>query len=262
MLRKGFYKASTTCSALVLAVLLTLGVAVRIEAYTHSSVFPPHANPYGKTYGEWAALYFQTEFSTVWDPEACSSGRIGNVEILQSTLGGPGEWECDVPAGTAFVFPVITTFFLCPTDCGPGGAAPNGTVEELRAAAAIIGDAELTMGCEIDGVPVENLLMYRSQSPVFEGQILEGCVFNVADSVAFPPGPYGPAVTDGYFLVVHPLPPGEHTIHYHAIVGPISEPIFETESTHHITVVPEHGREAGAAAVEPATWGAIKAAFH
>ena len=242
MLRKGFYKAPTTCSALVIAVLLTLGVAVRTEAYTHSSAFPPQANPYGKSYGEWAALYFQTEFSTIWDPEACSSGRIGNVEILQSTLGGSDEWECEVPVGTAFLFPVITAFFLCPTDCGPDGAAPNGTVEELREAArSAIEDVQLTLECEIDGVPVADIWSYRSQSPVFNGQIVEGCLFNAIAPEFFPPGPYGPAVTDGFFLMARPLPPGEHTIHYRGIVGPPTEPLFETESTHHITVIPAMG---------------------
>jgi hypothetical protein len=245
----------------ITAVLIFLG-GIPAEARQHSPVFPPQANPYGKTYGEWAAAYFETEFSNVWDPDACSSGRIGNVEVLQATLGGSDEWECEVRAGTAFLFPVITAFFLCPTDCGPGGAAPNGTVQELRdAAASAIDDVEITMECDIDGVSVQDLTAYRSQSPVFDGQIVAGCLFNAVAPEAFPVGPYGPAVTDGYFLIVRPLSPGEHTIHFHAIVGPITEPLFETESTHHITVSPGHGRDEGTASVEPTTWGAIKAVY-
>lgn len=227
-------------------------------------VFPPSSRPYGHTYGEWSAMYFQTEFANVWNPTACSSGRIGNVELLQATLGGPGEWECEVPAGTAFLWPVISAFFLCPTDCGPGGAAPNGTVEELRAAAAAaIESPTIVMECQIDGVPVSDLGRYRTQSPVFSGEIVEGCVFNAVAPEFFPPGPYGPAVADGFWVMATPLSVGEHLIHFRAVVeDPPGTPVFETESTHRITVLRGRAGEGGdALAVEPSTWGAIKATY-
>jgi len=230
-------------------------------------VFPPNSNPYGHTYGEWSAIYFDTEFRTVWDPEACSSGRIGNVELLQSNFGGPGMWECEVPPGTAFLVNVVTAFFLCPTDCGPDGAAPNGTPEEIQAAAQDAIDSLPTIGyileCDIDGVPVQNVWSYRAQSPVFYGEIVEGCVFNAVAPEFFPPGPYGPAATDGFMVMVQPLPEGEHEIHFRAVIGTsFPEPLFETEVTHHVTVVPGGlGRDADALAVEPTTWGAIKASY-
>jgi hypothetical protein len=172
-----------------------------------------------------------------------------------------------MPAGSSFLWPVVTAFFLCPTDCGPDGAAPNGTPEEIRAAAegAINSLPELgyILECEIDGVPLSNIESYRAQSPVFYGEIVEGCIFNAVAPEFFPPGPYGPAVSDGFWVMVPPLPVGEHVIHFRAVIGTNEpEPLFETESTHYITVVPGgQGRDGESLTVEPVTWGAIKAAY-
>ncbi len=231
-------------------------------------VFPPGSVPYGNTYGEWVAITFGTEFSTVWDPTACSGGRIGQVELLMSNFGGTSTWACEVPPGTAFLVNVVSAFFLCPTDCGPGLPAPNGTPEEILAAARetinSLPDLGYILECEIDGGPVEDVWSYRAQSPVFYGEIVEGCVFNAFFPDFYPPGPYGPAAADGFWVMVAPLPPGEHVIHFRAVIGTfLPEPLFETDVTHLITVVPgAPGKDADALAVEPATWGAIKATYH
>ncbi len=232
-------------------------------------VFPPNSLPYGHTYDEWSSIGFQCEFSTVWDPLACSSGRIGNVELLQSNFGGPSTWSCEVPPGTAFLVNVVSGFFLCPTDCGPGLPAPNGTPEEIRMAAEAtinsLPDLGYILECEIDGVPVEDVWSYRAQSPIFYGEIVAGCVFNALLPEFYPAGPYGPAAVDGFWIMVKPLRPGEHVIHFRAVIGTLlPEPLFETDVTHYITVLPPgHGKGGDEPlAVEPTTWGAIKAVYH
>lgn len=229
-------------------------------------VFPPNSAPFGHTYGEWAEIYFDTEFSTLWNPDACSSGRIGNVELLQSNFGGPSTWACEVPAGTAFLVNLVSAFFLCPTDCGPGLPAPNGTPEEILAAAAgainSLPDIGYILECEVDGQPVQELFGYRAQSSVFYGEILAGCVFNAILPEFYPAGPYGPAAVDGFFVMVAPLPVGEHVIHFRTILGTsLPEPVFETDVTHYVTVVPGTGMIGDPLAVEPTTWGAIKSVY-
>jgi hypothetical protein len=217
-------------------------------------VFPPNSSPYGHTYGEWSALFWQSLLAGPFDPEACSIGQSGNVLFLSATAGGPGEFECDVPVGTAFLISVLSGAFWCPDDCQPNACAPGGTIPELRECAGSAFDLGVVLDCDIDGVPINNLLDYRAQSPVFSGEI------GPSNPFGLPAHPYEPAVADGVWVMVGPLRVGEHVIHFRAVIG--DPPVFETESTHHITVVAGHGRDEGAsAAVEPSTWGAIKATY-
>jgi len=259
--------ALLTLGSVLLFAIVILGGAVPVEAREHSMVFPPQATPYGKSYGEWAATALDRGFSTVWDPLACSVGRVGHVEMLQDNFGGTSVFDCDVPVGTAFLVNVVSAFLMCPGDCGPDGAAPNGTVQEILDGVENLIDALPEIGyvleCDVDGIPVTDVWSYRAQSPVFYGQIAAGSAINVLDPDYAPAGPYGPAAADGFWLMVKPLSPGEHVIHFHALLGTnLPEPVFETNVTHNITVVHGVGRNADESlAVESTTWGAIKAAY-
>jgi hypothetical protein len=62
----------------------------------------------------------------------------------------------------------------------------------------------------IDGVPIGNLEQYRALSPEFELELPEGNIFDV------PAGVYAPAAADGFYLMVNPLPPGQHEINFTA----------------------------------------------
>ena len=47
-----------------------------------------------------------------------------------------------------------------------------------------------------------------------------------------------PLVSDGFFLMLAPLPVGLHTIHFQAIRTRPNGTTFEVEVTYHLTVVP------------------------
>ncbi len=51
-----------------------------------------------------------------------------------------------------------------------------------------------------------------------------------------PPGLRFPAVADGYWIGLKPLPAGEHTIVFQAIVGDPLAPDFDLKLTYHLTV--------------------------
>jgi hypothetical protein len=55
----------------------------------------------------------------------------------------------------------------------------------------------------------------------------DGNVFGIAA------GTYGPMVTDGYYLMLTPLPAGEHTIHFTAGLGDA----VPMDVTYHLTVL-------------------------
>ena len=49
-----------------------------------------------------------------------------------------------------------------------------------------------------------------------------------------------PAVADGVYLMLAPLPPGKHTIHTVGVVGPVSAPFAKVDITSDITVTRDH----------------------
>ena len=52
-----------------------------------------------------------------------------------------------------------------------------------------------------------------------------------------PGGIYSSAVDDGYYAIVRPLRPGNHTLHYHAEVPDAG---FVIDVTYHLIAVPVH----------------------
>jgi hypothetical protein len=123
--------------------------------------------------------------------------------------------SCTIPAGTPLFFPIVNTFL-----------ADEGTVEQMRAALAEFIDSVVTMSVSIDGEPVENLETYRAISPVFSITLPFDNIFGV------PEGIYAPAVSDGYWLLLAPLPPGDHVIHFSATTSGG----FSLDITYNLTV--------------------------
>jgi len=229
----GLRTAGITAAGISLAILLS-AVPSLSRRNPNPRIFPPKSHSFGNTYEEWSVLSWQGVFGTPFDPAACTVGEVGNVLLLTASTGEPAEFFCCVPTGKSLLFPIISTAFLCPCDCGPDGAAPNGTIDELTEAAVSTIDLFTLLEVEIDGSPVEGIAAYRFLSPVFFGTAVEGNVFEFFCGN----GPYGPAVADGYFLMLSPLPPGEHEIHIRAGIPELS---VELETTHFITVVrPSH----------------------
>jgi len=67
--------------------------------------------------------------------------------------------------------------------------------------------------CQIDGASVHNLQNYQVPSPLYTwGPLPANNVFQ--DPVNYPAGTTSPSVSDGYFVMVAPLSPGNHTIHF------------------------------------------------
>jgi hypothetical protein len=83
------------------------------------------------------------------------------------------------------------------------------------------------MGCELDGVALQNLEQYRCVSAMFP--------FAAPDNnVMFVPGPVaGYSVGDGYYLMLRPLAVGEHVLHF---TGSFPDINFTLDVTYQITV--------------------------
>ena len=166
---------------------------------------------FGATYGEWSARWWQWLLSIPaavnpnLDPTGanCNRGQEDNedtVWFLAGTFGGSATRTCTIPAGKPIFFPLINTVAFKPT----GGE----TLLDLRRLAAEFINKVSVLECTIDGVAPKNLFNFRVHSPSF--------------SVIAPPGALltssatDPMVSDGYWLLLSPLPAGQHVIHFHA----------------------------------------------
>jgi hypothetical protein len=199
------------------------------------NIVPPGATPFGATYGEWSARWWQwalgipADRSPFFDASACTHGaqdQDGPVWFLAGVVNETGiaDRECSIPAGKAVLVPVVNV--ECSTLEG------NGTNEaELRACLATyrFGNVHAT----IDGVAVPDIERYFVESPSFELTL-------PANNVIGLPAGTGASVGKGYYLMLPPLSAGKR--HVVEFMGSFPDFAFTVSLTYRITVVPETPR--------------------
>jgi hypothetical protein len=84
------------------------------------------------------------------------------------------------------------------------------------------------MKCKNDGRAVGNIKRYRVQSPMFEVALPENNIW------CLPANTTGQLVSDGVFLIVAPLPPGQHTNEF---TGTLPDFDFTLHLTYYLTVL-------------------------
>lgn len=180
------------------------------------SIAPIKSHPYGHTYGEWIAKWWQwalelpADVNPILDTTGvnCNEGQLEHVWFLADTLGsGTAQRNCVVPANTALFFPLISTFYGAFLNDSP----ETRTEAYLRSVAASC--VNVDFAAEIDGVDIRNAAQYFAQSPLFDVQLPDNNLFGLGPDV-IPELRLSPSVAQGYFLFLRPLPPGPHTIHW------------------------------------------------
>jgi hypothetical protein len=217
--------------AAVVGWLITAGMTIA-PAQADEEIVPVNANAYGNTYGEWSAEWWQWALSIpaanspISDTTGanCTQRQSGPVFYLAGTSGGHAVTrKCTVPTGKALFFPILNALWGAAVgDCVPTNSAVVCNIADLRKLAADSMDS-VTLNAVIDGEPVENLREQRVQSPVL--------TITLPDTA-----PYTPNVSDGYWLLLPPLPAGKHTIYFKGVVtdGPFKG--FVVEVTYKLTV--------------------------
>jgi hypothetical protein len=239
---------------LMVALLLVLAIELPLAQVTPARADSPAAvvaslqpPPYGKTYAEWSAEHWKWDYSMpvdhhpLFDTADCSAGQTGSVWFLGgtfttvqqgNTVTGNAVRNCTVPIGKALFFPIIDA------ECSEAGN-PGLTVPELRLCAKDLIDHVPSVSAEIDGQSVPDLANYRVQSPLFTWGPLPAN--NLFQDPAFPSGLSSPSISDGYFLMISPLSPGNHTIHF-AGAAVFTQAVdgfdftFALDITYHLTV--------------------------
>jgi len=65
---------------------------------------------------------------------------------------------------------------------------------------------------EVDGVPIRHLELFRFTSPVFSVTLPQNNVLQATGYTAAVPGAIFLAIAEGFYVMLKPLPVGEHTI--------------------------------------------------
>ena len=134
----------------------------------------------------------------------------GNTWFLAGTVGttGPPVGEtvrtCTMPVGNRLFFPVYNaTFFITEPDENEQIAREfvTGRVD------AVEEDPDLTIEVTVDGKEINSNRIVRAQTPFFDLTFEAGNIFGLD------PGAYT-TISDGLWVTLPPLPPGEHEIHF------------------------------------------------
>lgn len=182
----------------------------------------------GKSYGEWGAELWKQMYARpragnpIEDPDGsrCAERQPhGQVWFLHRNFGGTTVRSCTVPYGKYLFIPLVDAFQNYPCvdpNFKPGpqqplrefltwGFGPSSGSEELI-------EPFTVLNAEVDGESIEDLARYRAHSGLvsFVGHTswkpLDPCV----------DGKPQKAVAAGFYLMLRPLAPGPHVIHFHA----------------------------------------------
>jgi hypothetical protein len=173
-------------------------------------VYPIYATLDGRSYAQWSAEWWK------WAVEApvptnpvldetgahCGVDQPNRVWFLAGTFTGTAVRHCTVPYDRYLFFPVLNTTFIA--------TEPHETEAFVHARVTADIDAvdPSTLFATVDGYPIPNLASYRAHSPTF---FLDLPPDNLLGG---PPGVYGPAASDGYWLMLVPSRPGPHTVRF------------------------------------------------
>ena len=264
-----------TALALLLVLLLVAAPTEVVQADPNSNVgvFPPSSLVYGKTYGEWSVAWWQWAFSSPFSQSAlndatgarCGVGQGGRVWFLGGVFNSSGTVvrDCTVPSWAALFIPILNG------EWDQVGYDTPQTEQQLRATVGTLIDHSTGMYMTVDGRPLVDLAAYRTRSAPFTYTMsatdnLYGlncsatfppvCVDGSGQTVPFPglictggpnsrctaapvaPG-YPGAVGDGYYVMLAPLSPGSHTLHFGGtFLDDQGNPLWVLDITYHLWV--------------------------
>jgi hypothetical protein len=206
---------------LVGVLLVTSASQVAADADNPGVLAPTMA--YGRPYSDWSPEFWKWVLGEGLEPllddtgALCAAGQSGAVWYLAGSWIGDVARTCAIPAGKAIFIPVQNNVYL-------GFPYPEVYDEAaVRADLAAGLDAQGTPTASIDGVPIVSFDNYRVQSPAFDADVGPN-PFGVPDKT-------GPNVDDGWYLMLAPLPSGDHTVTFTS---------WGSTITYDLTIVPTY----------------------
>jgi hypothetical protein len=224
-----------------------LGNSGSASSNKDTEVFQPGSQPFGLSYANWTAKWWQWAYSIPRDVNPayddtgkyCAEGQSGPVWFLTGTYKHPAKRYCTIPDGKAILFTILNS------ECSFAEFPNLKTEEQLRQCAKQMQDSVVHLEASVDGIPLTSLEKYRIQSPLFKFTIPHDNILGLSPQTT-------QAVSDGNWVFLKPLHVGNHTIYFkgglknatdsssHAFAGPIG---WDYPNTYHITVVGNSSHE-------------------
>ncbi len=209
--------------------LLVVGALVALLGATVAlAANPPPQSQSQKTFGKLSNAWWQwalsipTNVNPLLDTTGadCGQGQSGSVWFLAGTFGGGSATRsCTIPAGKTLFFPTINFF---QNNVGNGTEVCPKTHFSIPTMWGILNPevaAVTTHEATVDNVPQQDQRAGPNNTP-YNVKIPEDNLFNLAcgspPNPLIPAGTYSPNVSDGFYVMLAPLPTGTHTIHFSA----------------------------------------------
>jgi hypothetical protein len=231
------YRVYFAIIALIL-IVFTMLYSLWGAAYTDNinpGIYSKNSTPFGVPSSEWMNSWWQwnMEIPTAdhprddYSPEKCSVNQSGPVWFLPDILTGKEERSCTIPSGKAILVPLLTGEWH-----NDGTEAAPLSDSELKKA-AMSGDDYGVISATLDGIQLKDVDQYRTQS-FLNITVPEDNVFKNL------PGTFKGA-TDGFFVFLEPLPPGNHDLRLTTSVSNPFDPQFNyaAEVLYHLTISSE-----------------------
>jgi hypothetical protein len=165
------------------------------------AVFEANSTPFGLTYGEWTAKWWQWAYSIPKDihpayddsGKYCTVNQNGPVWFFPGTYGKPVIRECTIPSGKAILFPILNS------ECSVAEFPNLKTIQELRLCAKAFQDQVTQLQAIVDGIAISDLEKYRIQSLPFNFTLPANNILGL------PANTSTQAVADGNWVFLKPL---------------------------------------------------------
>lgn len=210
-----------------------------------AQVLPPSQDVGGISQNEWSARWWTQVITSPASalPIIDTTGAVGargdeagsGVFFLYgSSSPAPVTRSVAVPEGRRLFFPIINAF----ADNTPYVGQPPTTFTEQELLDLVTSQQVTSQFLTIDGVPVANLFQQR-QTRAFSYTVTnpDNFITLIGADPTFGTGMYpstvSPVVSDGYWVMLDPLPVGTHTLHFG---GSVASSGFAQDITYTITV--------------------------
>ena len=215
-----------------LLLLGTTSLVLQLFKPAHAAPLSPDAIVAGKSQAEWSAEWWKWAFSipAAQNPffdntgEFSHLGDVGPVYFLSGVEDQTVTRPITVPAGKPLFFPVLGIVFYVVPELGETLADAQQAIDESFTDTT-------ALRATLNGVPIPNLFSYAQRSPLFS-------VVIPPDGLG-PPGSFSEALAGGYWLMLEPLPVGQHRLTFGGDIGGANP--FTSDIAVVITVVPEPG---------------------
>jgi hypothetical protein len=193
----------------------------------HSLIVNPISIPYGKTFQQWTidwskyVMSFECGINPLFDEtgEDALNSQYGPVVFLTGTIGGTATRIVTIGKDKSVLFPVINVIndYPCPDALFKPDKGQSVESFLIEGARKVIDQAQ-NLQVTLDGVPIKITKANRYSTRIFHFtgskdlvNCLDPCVTGFTQ----------PAVSDGYWIMLNKLRPGQHKLHFHGEI-PVS----------------------------------------